>query len=30
VKIDSKPILDQIFPATRNRTVLIDSRAVVA
>jgi tape measure domain-containing protein len=30
VNMDSKPILDKIFPATRNRTVLIDARAVVA
>jgi hypothetical protein len=28
VNMDSKPILEQIFPATRNRTVLIDARAV--
>jgi len=30
VNMDSKPILEKIFPATRNRTVLIDARAVVA
>lgn len=29
VNIDSKPILDQIFDATRNRTVIIDGGAVV-
>jgi hypothetical protein len=29
VNIDSKPILDSIFPASRNRTVLIDARAIV-
>ncbi len=29
VNIDSKPILDKIFPATRNHTVLIDQGAVV-
>jgi len=29
VMLDSKPILDQIFPATRNGTVLISARAVV-
>ena len=28
VNIDSQPILKKIFPATRNRTVLIDSGAV--
>jgi len=28
VNIDSEPILKQIFPATRNRTVLIDAGAV--
>ncbi len=28
VQMDSKPILDKIFPATKNRTVLIDARAV--
>lgn len=28
VNMDSKPILEKIFPATRNRTVLIDARAV--
>ena len=29
VNMDAKPILDQIFPATRGRRVLIDARAVV-
>jgi len=29
VNVDSKPILETIFPATKNRTVLIDSGAVV-
>lgn len=29
VKIDSKPILDKIFPATKNRTILISQGAVV-
>lgn len=29
VNMDSKPILDQIFPATRNGTVLIAARAVI-
>jgi hypothetical protein len=29
VQLDSKPILDKIFPATRNGRVLIDARAVV-
>jgi hypothetical protein len=29
VMIDSKPILDQIFPATRDRRVLIDAGSVV-
>jgi len=29
VMMDSKPILDKIFPATRNRQILIDARAVV-
>ena len=29
VQMDSKPILQQIFPATRNREILIDARAVV-
>ena len=30
VKIDSKPILEKIFPATRNRQVLIDARSIVS
>ena len=29
VNMDSKPILEKIFPATRNGTILIDARAVV-
>jgi hypothetical protein len=29
VNLDSKPFLDKVFPATRNRTVLIDGGAVV-
>jgi tape measure domain-containing protein len=29
VMVDSRPILDQVFAATRNRTVLIDAGAVV-
>ena len=29
VNLDSRPILDTIFPATRNGTVLVDARAVV-
>ncbi len=29
VQMDSKPILEKIFPATRNRQILIDARAIV-
>jgi hypothetical protein len=29
VNLDSKPFLDKIFPATRNRTVLVSAGAVV-
>jgi hypothetical protein len=29
VKLDSKPFLDKIFPATKNRTVLISAASVV-
>ena len=29
VQMDSKPILEKIFPATRNREVIIDARAVI-
>jgi hypothetical protein len=29
VQMDSKPILDKIFPASRDRAILIDARAVV-
>jgi hypothetical protein len=29
VQIDSKPILEKIFPATRNRQILISAGAVV-
>ena len=29
VQLDSKPFLDKIFPATRNKTILISAGAVV-
>ena len=29
VNLDDKPILEKIFPATRNRTVKIDARSIV-
>jgi hypothetical protein len=29
VQMDSKPFLDKIFPATRDRTILISAGAVV-